>query len=183
MTFTHADTDLRSAYVPVDPEYIVDGIACVDPLCRRAQAETDKNMLIVSPYLTIGHLLDLRNLQVNQQLLARALTCLQHIRPDYATCPYNSAFNWPVVVEKLRSLALDAHVSWVKQHFYIVVFRSRIPPTTDRTQLAKLDRLSHAEATRSGGLLKYWFGAPDNEGRNLATCEQIAEVPLGHAYD
>ena len=38
-------------------------------------------------------------------------------------------------------------------------------------ELADLvNRRSHAEATQSGGLLKYWFGVPDTEGRNLATC-------------
>ena len=60
---------------------------------------------------------------------------------------------------------------WPHQSFYIVVFRSRIPPTTSRLQLGELDERAHAEAMQSGGLLKYWFGVPDGEGRNLATCK------------
>lgn len=56
------------------------------------------------------------------------------------------------------------------EKFYIVVFRSRIPPTTVYADLGVLDKAAHAEATKSGGFLKYWFGSPDSEGRNLATC-------------
>lgn len=52
----------------------------------------------------------------------------------------------------------------------IVVFRSQVPPTTSRHALGELDQRSHAEAMKSGGLLKYWFGMPDADGRNLATC-------------
>jgi len=32
------------------------------------------------------------------------------------------------------------------------------------------DKAAHAEAIKSGGLLKYWFGIPDENRRNLATC-------------
>ena len=41
----------------------------------------------------------------------------------------------------------------------------------DREKLFVLDKNSHAEAVRSGGLLKYWYGEPDAEGANLATCK------------
>jgi hypothetical protein len=35
-----------------------------------------------------------------------------------------------------------------------VVFRSRIPPTTDYAHLGELDKAAHAEAMASGGFLK-----------------------------
>ncbi|RYP05848.1 hypothetical protein DL764_003522 [Monosporascus ibericus] len=49
--------------------------------------------------------------------------------------------------------------------FFIVAFRSQIPPTTAYEELGVLDKAAHAEATASGGFLN-----PDDEGRNLATC-------------
>ena len=126
--------------------------------------------LIVSPYTTLPHLLDLRSLGEPQKLLAKSLTALQSIREDYATAPYHQSFNWDAVINQLKSLLETSKYQWHHQHFYIVVFRSQIPPTTDRTHLIELDQRSHAEATKSGGLLKYWFGLPDENGRNLATC-------------
>ena len=133
----------------------------------------DTNLLVVSPYTAREHLLDLRPLQTNQQLLAKALTTLLPVTEQYATASYQSSFNWATVVDTLRVLAQEASFQWADQSFYIVVFRSQIPPTTDRGHLAELDRVSHMEATKSGGLLKYWFGVPDADGRNLATCTQI----------
>lgn len=126
--------------------------------------------LVVSPYTTLPHLLDLRTLEVPQRLLAKSLTFLNSTRKDYATAPYHQSFNWDAVIDQLKSLLDTSNNQWHHQHFYIVVFRSQIPPTTDRTHLIELDQRSHAEATRSGGLLKYWFGLPDENGRNLATC-------------
>ncbi|KAF6236801.1 hypothetical protein HO173_005092 [Letharia columbiana] len=126
--------------------------------------------LVVSPYTTLQHLLDLRTLEESQRLLARALTVLQSVRGDYATAPYHQSFNWEAVMDRLKSLLELSQYQWKRQHFYIVVFRSQVPPTTDRTHLGALDQKSHMEATKSGGLLKYWFGLPDENGRNLATC-------------
>ena len=136
------------------------------------QADLGSSHLVVSPYTTLPHLLDLRNLDEPPKLLAQALSILQPIRDDYATAPYHQSFNWDAVTHRLQSL-LDLsnnNYQWKRQHFYIVVFRSQVPPTTDRTHLGELDQVSHAEATKSGGLLKYWFGLPDGNGRNLATC-------------
>ena len=126
--------------------------------------------LVVSPYTSFPHLLDLRPLKEPQRLLANALTILQSTRPDYALAPYHQSFNWDAVTHRLKSLLELSTHQWQRQHFYIVVFRSQIPPTTDRTHLGMLDQRSHIEATKSGGLLKYWFGLPDENGRNLATC-------------
>ena len=155
-----------------DPAAILYNPALVDPYEERWLDESDQNLLVVSPYRSREHLLDLHALHENQQLLAKALTALQNIRPDYATCPYPEAFNWSVITDTLCSLARKARYSWTDQHFYIVVFRSQITPTTNRVLLSELDRASHAEAMKIGGLLKYWFGLPDEQGRNLATCRQ-----------
>ena len=130
--------------------------------------------LVVSPYSTLPHLLDLRTLEESQRLSANALTLLQSVREDYATAPYHQSFNWDAVVDRLKSLIELSKYQWKRQSFYIVVFRSQIPPTTDRVYLGGLDQKSHAEATKSGGLLKYWFGLPDEVGRNLATCTHSA---------
>ncbi|MCJ1433947.1 hypothetical protein MMC27_003312 [Xylographa pallens] len=129
------------------------------------------NLLIASPYTTPPHLLDLRTISKPNQLLAKALTSFKQVRRDYATAPYAESFNWAHVIEALRVLVdEECAFSWDQQSFYIIVFRSQLPPATDQTHLANLDKLSHAGANQSGGLLKYWFGVPDVNGRNLATC-------------
>ena len=127
--------------------------------------------LVSSPYPFPPHLLDLSALTASQSLLAEALGSMEAVRPDYATAPYDAAFNWDTVMDKLRSLASTRNFQWPHQYFYIVVFRSRIPDTSVRAELGRLDEKSHTEANQSGGLLKYWFGVPDAEGRNLATCK------------
>lgn len=139
------------------------------PANDRQQADLGSH-LVVSPYTSLPHLLDLRPLEESQRLLAKALTVLQSVREDYATAPYHQSFNWDAVIDRLKSLLELSKYQWKRQNFYIVVFRSQVPPTTDRTHLGGLDQRSHAEATKSGGLLKYWFGLPDRNGRNLATC-------------
>jgi hypothetical protein len=126
--------------------------------------------LIVSPYNDDTHLLDLTTLDIPNQLLAKALTVLKPTRPDYATAEYSSSFNWPVVLEVLRQLAAEAGYQWAEQSFYVVTFRSRLSPSADSSRLHDLDYHSLAEATSSGGLLKYWFGAKDKRLENLATC-------------
>ncbi|CAF9941239.1 hypothetical protein IMSHALPRED_002486 [Imshaugia aleurites] len=151
---TKAHSDRRSPASPVDD---------------RQQADLG-DYLVVSPYNTLPHLLDLRALEESQRLLAKSLTVLQSVREDYATAPYSQSFNWDAVLDRLKSLLELSQYQWKRQHFYIVVFRSQVPPTTDRTHLGALDQKSHVEATKSGGLLKYWFGLPDENGRNVATC-------------
>lgn len=145
------------------------------PANDRQQADLGDH-LVVSPYTTIPHLLDLRALEESPRLLAKALTVLQSVREDYATAPYHLSFNWDAVIEQLKSLLEISKSPWTRQQFYIVVFRSQVPPTTDRIHLGRLDQNSHAEATKSGGLLKYWFGLPDANGRNLATCIDSAII-------
>ncbi|TVY88455.1 UPF0643 protein [Lachnellula willkommii] len=130
----------------------------------------NENLLIVSPYEEEPHLLDLRTLDSANQILAQALTGLKCLRDDYATAPYVEIFNWAEVIESIRQQVTTSNFDWKENSFYIVVFRSQIPTTTVYADLGVLDKAAHAEATESGGFLKYWFGSPDDSGRNLATC-------------
>lgn len=102
--------------------------------------------------------------------MAKALTLMASLRPDYALAPYSEAFNWSTVINALDVLVKEQNFTWTRQEFYIIVFRSRLAPTADYLLLGEMDERSHVEATKSGGLLKYWFGEPDAEGHNLATC-------------
>lgn len=132
-------------------------------------APTDTG-LIISPYNDDLHLLDLATLDTPNRLLAKALTSLKPTRDDYATAEYTESFNWSFVHKTLRELATAEGYKWKKQSFYVVAFRSRLQSTADTSYLHELDFNSLAEATVSGGLLKYWFGTKDGELRNLATC-------------
>lgn len=127
--------------------------------------------LVISPYTCQHHLLHLGSVEKPQRLFAKALTLMAPLRDDYATAPYSDAFNWGSVVSALKSLVGAESYTWKQQSYYIVVFRSQVPQSTNRSYLAALDERSHAEAMESGGLLKYWFGTPDVNGRNMATCE------------
>ncbi|KAH7330092.1 hypothetical protein BKA65DRAFT_565173 [Rhexocercosporidium sp. MPI-PUGE-AT-0058] len=129
-----------------------------------------KELLVVSPYLEEPHLLDLSTLDTANQLLAKALIDLKFIRDDHRTAAYVESFNWPEIIDSVRKLAEASEFKWKTTDFYIVVFRSRIPPTTAYSDLGILDKAAHAEATESGGFLKYIFSSPDLDGRNLATC-------------
>lgn len=104
------------------------------------------------------------------QLLAIALVHLTSATSSYATTTYSVALNWPTVFSELKQLSLQYNHNWTEAEFYVVEFRSKLKPRIDNELLFKLDKESHREATASGGLLKYWFGEPDNERRNLATC-------------
>lgn len=129
--------------------------------------------LTSSPYNTPDHYLDLTTLSKPSLILAKALTALAPTRPDYATAPYTSALNFPVVLSYLRRFsALENHV-WKETSFYVVVFRSQLKEGADGDLLYLLDAESHREACGDGGggLLKYWFGRMNGERRNLATCE------------
>ncbi|KAL8766806.1 MAG: hypothetical protein Q9209_006545 [Squamulea sp. 1 TL-2023] len=131
---------------------------------------TAEDLLVVSPYTSRPHLLNLNLLDHAQNLLAKALTILAPITDAYATSSYISSFNWVAVFSLLAASAKAEGYTWRKQFFYVIIFRSQVPSSTNRSDLAALDIKAHAEAMQSGGLLKYWFGTPDAEGRNLATC-------------
>lgn len=124
-----------------------------------------------SPY--DDHLLDLETYDPQTQLIARALAVFDKTRSDYATAPYPESFNFARVIEELKRLAAlpaNSALEWKKSAYFVVAFRSQIPPTTDYGDLSSLDKAAHREATDSGGLLRYWFDLPDADGRNLATC-------------
>ncbi|KAE9376754.1 hypothetical protein N431DRAFT_401137 [Stipitochalara longipes BDJ] len=131
---------------------------------------SERDFLVVSAYEERPHLLDLKTLDTSNQLLAQALVCMKNSREDYATADYEKSFNWSEIVSSLREIAVASNIEWKEAAFYIVVFRSQIPPTTAYSDLGVLDKPAHAEAMKSGGFLKYWFGMPDQNGRNLATC-------------
>lgn len=137
---------------------------------RSQQGRRLQGWLAVSPYTHKLHLLDLSTTGHAQGLLAQALTLLTPICEDYATAAYIKCFNWHEVMQALKALIVATDFHWDSRIFFIVIFRSQVKPETDRSHLADLDRKSHAEAMESGGLLKYWFGIPDSNHRNLATC-------------
>lgn len=133
--------------------------------------DLDATHLISSPYPDFENQLRLDGLDLPYRLFAFALSALKPIREDYATAPYMESFNWPEVFALLRNLCRKAGLEWQQREFYVVIFRSKLQENIDRARLGLLDQKSHQEACASGGLLKYWFGSPDEESRNLATCE------------
>ncbi|KAK3192207.1 hypothetical protein K4F52_001837 [Lecanicillium sp. MT-2017a] len=125
---------------------------------------------IQSPYTELKHQLDLATLDYENALFAKALASLDATRDDYATAPYAESFNWDRVLSNLKALVRVYGEPFRESSFYIVAFRSQIKPSTDYSHLGELDKAAHLEAVESGGFLKYWFGSPDPELRNLATC-------------
>jgi hypothetical protein len=141
--------------------------------------DTDTNsgsLLVVSPYLTPPHLLDLTKYSISSQLFAKALTKFQPVRADYATADYTESFNFQEVVKTLKLFAKAEGYTWRKTDFYVVSFRSQLKPDADPERLFELDAFSHQEAMASGGLLKYWYGVKDHNRRNLATCMYLARL-------
>ncbi|KAH0345008.1 hypothetical protein KCU83_g7988, partial [Aureobasidium melanogenum] len=134
------------------------------------EADTNKSLLVVSPYTSPPHLLDLARYSKASQLFAKALTFFQPVREDYATAEYTESFNFAEVMETLRLLSKDERYTWKNTEFYVVSFRSQLSPNADPERLFQLDAYSHQEAMASGGLLKYWYGVKDQNRRNLATC-------------
>ncbi|KAH8894257.1 eukaryotic translation initiation factor 3 subunit-like protein [Thozetella sp. PMI_491] len=165
MASSHGPVAVYAPVPPLSPAYGGD---------HKAEAvlssEIELRYLVVSPYTEREHLLDLESVDVENQLLAQAMANMTCLREDYATAPYLETFNWEELIEGVRTLARRRQHAWKETSFFIVAFRSQIPPTTVYADLGVLDKAAHAEATASGGFLKYWFGEPDVDGRNLATC-------------
>lgn len=128
------------------------------------------SLLVVSPYTSPPHLLDLEKYSKSSQLFAKALTIFRPTRDNYALAEYTESFNFQEVIEALRSLAKAEDYKWNATDFYVVSFRSQLTPDADPERLFELDAFSHQEAMASGGLLKYWYGVKDENRRNLATC-------------
>lgn len=132
-----------------------------------------------SPYPSPTHTLDLSRVPLQSALFARALQSLTPASVDYATQPYQEGFAWDALFARLREIVADEGVAWRAQDFYVVTFKSVLKEHIDRDHLGLLDEKSHEEAVESGGLLKYWFGVPDAQRRNLATCEFDRETFFG----
>lgn len=130
-------------------------------------------LLQASPYSNRSHLLDLTTLSKPLQLFAEALTGMRWIKREFATAPFDRAFNWDSIVDVFsHTIRAEQSYSMPQElHFYVIVFRSKVNQHADRQLLGELDKAAHLEAVEGGGLLKYWFGEPDEAGRNLATCE------------
>ena len=123
-----------------------------------------------SPYDDPLNFLRLTDLDQPLRLFALALTQWKAIRPDYATSPYMSTFNWDEVFEILRGFCDKSGIQWQRTELYVVIFTSKLKVDADRARLGELDQMSHQEACASGGLLHYWFGSCNEQRRNLATC-------------
>lgn len=134
------------------------------------EVNTVRSLLVVSPYTSPPHLLDLARYSPSSQLFAKALTRFQPVRKDYATAEYTKSFNFAEVMKTLKFLSEDEGHTWKKTEFYVVSFRSQLSPDADPDRLFQLDAFSHQEAMASGGLLKYWYGVKNQDRRNLATC-------------
>lgn len=136
-----------------------------------ASSPPEHDYIQASPYTDQDHLLDLNALTKPHKIMAQALTSMQPLSEQYATTAYKEAFNWQDVVDKLQKLSEAEGPDYVfpETSFYVIVFRSKVLPNAHRPELGALDKEAHREAVESGWLLKYWFGTPDQEGRNLAT--------------
>jgi hypothetical protein len=147
----------------------------------KTSAKEVPRWLTVSPYPEAEHLLDLNALDLPNQLFALALTELEPATAQYATVKYEEALDWNSLMITLKSLAATYRYKWTQQEFYVVEFRSKLKENIDVDLLFKLDKESHIEATASGGLLKYWYGLPDEDRRNLATCKSgVPFRPIHH---
>lgn len=129
------------------------------------KALTLPNHIVTSPYTSPEHQLDLSTLDTENALFARALQDLRAVRGDYATAGYVESFNWGEVMGKLRELVEEEgglngqressdEGGFRETSFFIVAFRSRVPPTTVYKDLGVLDEVAHAEAVACGGFLK-----------------------------
>lgn len=123
-------------YRPVDPSFdaLKFGAAASFQLpsahsdsCKHAK--NSENLLVVSPYTSRSHLLDLNSVDKPNQLVPKALTTMKPIREDYATAPYKEAFNWNEIMEVWQGLVEGKQYEWKERSFYVVVFKSQVPPT------------------------------------------------------
>ena len=136
----------------------------------------DVNEIRSSPYHEIAHLLDLTGLSNENRIIALALQSFEPQTPKYAFEDYAQAFNISDIIALIPIYARELLVTFKDTDIYVIAFRSilheEVQHSTEKRQfLADVDSASHIEANISGGLLKYWFGTPDNvHGQNLATC-------------
>jgi hypothetical protein len=158
---------------PHKPHSVAHDPAIVQDYTVAVSSLLTMTILRASPYAGPEHLLHLNKLETQTRLMALALSSLSPARSDYATADYQQAFHWDQVIALLATLAKEQRITWKKQSFYVVEFRSKLKENIDNDRLYLLDKHSHVEATASGGLLKYWYGSPDSERYNLATCKNF----------
>lgn len=119
----------------------------------RATTPESPGLIITSPYTEPEHQLDLSTLNTENALFAQALQSLRRTRDDYATAAYLDSFNWEEVLDRLKTFA-DSAGGFKETSFFIVAFRSRVPPSTVYEDLGVLDKVAHEEAVKGGGFLK-----------------------------
>ena len=90
--------------------------------------------------------------------LQEAAQRIHPVQPDYPNLPIEQGFYWP---------AISDHPF---DRLYLVVFRSVRRPDADLDLLRWFDDLAYAEALQSGGLLRYFKGAADEDGHCLSFC-------------
>jgi len=139
------------------------------------EASGSEEILITSPYSGQEHHLDLMSVDESSKQLALALQTLKPTTNEYPAQHYAESFNWQEIVDQLSpSFAGTPHclLLLLVGEFYCIAFYSTLHPKVDTARLHYLDSLAHAEANKSGGLLKYWWQDPPDPTtrRNLATC-------------
>ncbi|KAL5614488.1 hypothetical protein BROUX41_004593 [Berkeleyomyces rouxiae] len=145
----------------------------------------DDRFIQNSPYQEADHQTDLWALDWQQASIVLALEVFDTNSPDYASIPYKDCFNFNETVDYLREIVGTRAPQFEKQTYFIVAFRSKLKNLDVYTDLSHLDKAAHLEATRLG-ILKYWFGFPDTERRNLATClwsNRIDAAKASHCPD
>lgn len=143
-----------------------------------APLEVSEKYIRSSPYYEQEHLLDLDKLDLGYRALALALQSFEaRSEKDYAFAAYKESFNIDSVILRAREYAATLGAEeFPETKVYIIAFRSILhldvqESAEKRKKLAEIDKDSHTEANLSGGLLKYWFGTPDDvHAKNLATC-------------
>lgn len=133
--------------------------------------------IISSPYIGDRHALRLLSLEMPYRLLANALRSLEPQKfKDYTVDIYEDIFNLEEIRALVQQQSMQSSYDFPETRAYVIAFRSALTEEVrtseaSRKALAEIDINAHIEANESGGLLKYWFGVPDDtSGRNLATC-------------
>lgn len=113
---------------------------------------------------------------------ASACPCSQPHKQDVHINLLRGLFNWSSLqvpppednqTETGREERNDQGPGQTKAYYGVLFLSQRSPSSSTSMSLPlyKADRLAHEEAVRSGGLLMYFYGAPDPlTGTNLATC-------------
>lgn len=147
-----------------------------EPIAKAGHADLTQQRIQASPYTETEHLLQLENLQFEYRAIALALQSLEITSQRYAFDPYDDSFNIQQIWQLAQDYAQKLGKPLPTTEIYVIAFRSQLHTETQqsterRKYLGEVDKASHEEANLSGGLLKYWFGTPeDTLGRNLATC-------------